>query len=231
VVRLDTSYRLTDQVLQAARSVSAGESSLRVLRPGRPVEIVACPTAASEAEQLVVRIERIVGGTSHFAVDSGRGGEAEQGGAGFGDIAVLCRTRAQHPALIEALARSGIPCRAVGEDEPHDPRSQKVAIMTMHGAKGREFEVVFVTGIEEGLLPLERDGMHSDPEEERRLLYVAMTRARRLLVLSHATHRTLWGVRLPGRPSPLLADLPAGVHRSSPSLPRGEPPSRQLKLF
>ncbi|HPA81751.1 MAG TPA: UvrD-helicase domain-containing protein [Thermoanaerobaculales bacterium] len=231
VVRLDTSYRLTDQILEAARSVLGGESSLRAPCHGAPVEVVACPTAASEAEQLVVRIERIVGGTSHFAVDSGRASEAEQSGVGFGEIAVLCRTRAQRPPLLEALDRAGIPCRAVGEDEPHDPRSQKVAVMTMHAAKGREFEAVFVTGVEEGLLPLERDGGRSDPEEERRLLYVAMTRARRLLVLSHATHRTLWGVRLPGRPSPLLAALPDTVHRSSPSLPRGEAPSRQLKLF
>jgi DNA helicase-2/ATP-dependent DNA helicase PcrA len=192
VVRLDTSYRLTDQVLLAARSVLGGEGSLCALRPGPPVELVTCPTAASEAEQLVVRIERIVGGTSHFAVDSGRGGEAEQGDVGFGDIAVLCRTRAQHPALLEALARSGIPCHAVGEDEPHDPRSQKVAIMTMHAAKGREFEVVFVTGIEEGLPPLERDGLRSDPERSGGL-YVAMTRAADCSCFSHATHRTLWG--------------------------------------
>jgi len=231
VVRLDTTYRLTEQVLQAARSVVAGEGPLRALRHGPPVEIVACPTAASEAEQLVVRVERLVGGTSHFAVDSGRGADAEQGDVGFGDIAVLCRTRAQRPPLVEALARSGIPCHVVGEDEPHDPRSQKVAVMTMHAAKGREFEVVFATGLEEGLLPLQRDGIRSDPEEERRLLYVAMTRARRLLVLSHSAHRSLWGTRLPGRLSPLLAELPASVHRSSPSLPRGEPPSRQLRLF
>lgn len=231
VVRLDTSYRLTTQVLEAAHSVLGDAAPLRALRTGPPVELVACPTAASEAEQLVVRIERIVGGTSHFAVDSGRGQEAEQADIGFGDIAVLSRTRAQHAALEEALAHSGIPCHAVGEDAPHDPRSQKVAIMTMHAAKGREFEVVFVTGLEEGLLPLERDGLRSDLDEERRLLYVAMTRARRLLVLSLASHRILWGVRLPGRPSPLLAGLPAAVHRSSPSLPRGEPPSRQLKLF
>jgi DNA helicase-2/ATP-dependent DNA helicase PcrA len=231
VVRLDTSYRLTDPVLQAARSVLPGSSPLRALRHGPPVEIVACPTAASEAEQLVVRIERLVGGTSHFAVDSGRGSDAEAGDVGFGDIAVLSRTRAQRRPLVEALDRSGIPCHLVGEDEPHDPRSQKVAVMTMHAAKGREFEVVFLTGLEEGLLPLERDGIRSDPEEERRLLYVAMTRARRLLVLSHSAHRLLWGTRLPGRPSPLLADLPVTVHRSSPSLPRGEPPSRQLRLF
>ena len=231
VVRLDTSYRLTDQVLEVARSVIADRDPLQALRHGPPVEIVDCPTADSEAEQIVIRLERIVGGSSHFAVDSGRGDEAEHPDVGFGDVALLCRTRTQRPRLLEALDRSGIPCRAIGEDEPHDPRSQKVAVMTMHAAKGREFEVVFVTGVEEGLLPLDRDGFRTDPEEERRLLYVAMTRARRLLVISHAAHRVLWGVRLPGRPSPLLANLPPSVHRSSPSLPASEPPSRQLRLF
>ena len=63
-------------------------------------------------------------------------------------------TRAQRPQILEALERSGIPCHAVADEEPHDPRSQKVAVMTMHAAKGREFEVVFVTGVEQGLLPL-----------------------------------------------------------------------------
>jgi DNA helicase-2/ATP-dependent DNA helicase PcrA len=231
VVRLETSYRLTDQVLSAARTVISSGGPLRALRNGPPVEIVACPTADSEAEQIVVRLERIVGGSSHFAINSGRGDVAEEPDIGFGDIAVLCRTRAQRRDLVAALDRSGIPCRLVGEDEPHDPRSQKVAVMTMHAAKGREFEAVFVTGVEEGLVPLRRDGFRSDPEEERRLLYVAMTRARRLLVISHAAHRVLWGVRLPGRPSPLLASLPATVHRSSPSLPSREAPSRQLRLF
>jgi len=151
VVQLETSYRLTTDVLRAASSVLGGDQQLRAQRHGPPVELFAAPTAGSEAEQIIVRLERIVGGTSHFAVDSGRAAEAEQSDVGFGDMAVLCRTRAQRPPILEALDRSGIPCRSVGEDEPHDPRSQKVAVMTMHAAKGREFEVVFVAGVEQGL--------------------------------------------------------------------------------
>jgi DNA helicase-2/ATP-dependent DNA helicase PcrA len=104
--------------------------------------------------------------------------------------------------------------------------------MTLHAAKGREFEVVFVVGVEEGLLPLDHGGLRGDPEEERRLLYVAMTRARRLLVLSHAARRTLWGRRLPGRPSPFLAALPASVVvRTSGGGGRPDAASRQLRLF
>jgi DNA helicase-2/ATP-dependent DNA helicase PcrA len=179
-----------------------------------------------------VRLERIIGGSSYFAVDSGRGDEAEAAGVGFGDVAVLCRTRVQRREILEALDRSGIPCHSVGEDEPHDPRSQNVAVMTMHAAKGREFEVVFVTGVERGLVPLERQGFVTDPDEERRLLYVAMTRARRLLVLSHAGRRTLWGERLPGNPSPFLADLPdVMIRRSTPPMPKRKAPSRQMRLF
>jgi superfamily I DNA/RNA helicase len=196
------------------------------------VELVACPTPASEAEQILVRIERLVGGSSYFAVDTGRGSDAEESGIGFGDIAVLTRTKAQRREILAALDRSGIPCRAVGEDEPHDPRSQKVALMTMHAAKGRELAVVFVAGVEPGLLPLELEGRPVDLAEERRLLYVACTRARRLLVLSHAARRNLWGKRLPGGPSPFLDALPAdAVVRTQPELPARRPRSTQLDLF
>jgi DNA helicase-2/ATP-dependent DNA helicase PcrA len=231
-IGLETSYRLTTNVLQAAVSVLDGDAfELRALRDGPPVELVSAPTANSEAEQIVVRLERILGGTSHFALDSGRAEATEEPDVGFGDVAVLCRTRSQHKPVIEALERSGIPSRWIGEDEPHDPRSQKVAVMTMHAAKGREFEVVFLAGVEEGLLPLERDGVMSDAAEERRLLYVAMTRARRLLIMSHAANRTLWGRRLPGRPSAFLADLPPSVVRTSPSKPDRDPGANQLRLF
>ncbi len=231
VVRLENSYRLTDEILLAAASVLRDEEPLRPRRTGPPVELVTCPSPESEAEQVLVRLERIVGGTSHFAVDSGRGSEAEHPEVGFGEIAVLSRTRSQRNLILKALQRSTVPCRSVGEDEPHDPRSQKVAVMTMHAAKGREFEVVFVTGLEQGLMPLQRDDFPTDEDEERRLLYVAMTRARRLLVLSHAERRTMWGQRLPGKCSPFLGNLPASVVRSSPSLPREKPADRQLKLF
>jgi DNA helicase-2/ATP-dependent DNA helicase PcrA len=229
IVRLRTTYRLTRPTLQVAKAVLDSSSALGAERPGRLVEIVACPTPESEAEQIVVRLERLIGGTSSFAVDTGRGSDAEILNAGFGDVAILSRTKAQRREMLEALGRSGIPCHSVGEDERHDPRSEKVAVMTMHAAKGREFEVVFISGVERGLLPIEMEGFETDPEEERRLLYVAITRARQLAVLSHAGRRMLWGRRLPGGPSPFLEAVPDdAVYRSSPRLPRKK---TQLRLF
>jgi len=231
-VTLGTSYRLTREILAVARGLVQGRDELRALRSGPRVELVGCPSPASEAEQILVRLERILGGSSSFAVGTGRGGDAELQGVGLGDVAVLCRTRAQRAEILTALGRSGIPCREIGEDEPHDPRSEKVAIMTMHAAKGREHEVVFVAGVEQGLVPLDLDGLLSDPEEERRLLFVAITRARRLAVLSYAARRSLWGRTLPGGPSRFLADLPSdAVHRRQPDLPRRDPASEQLRLF
>jgi DNA helicase-2/ATP-dependent DNA helicase PcrA len=231
-IELETCYRLSRPVLAAARSVVDDPGRLTAVTDGPRVEIVACPTAASEAEQILVRLERIVGGTSYFAVDSGRGDDAELGGVGFGDVAVLVRTRAQRAEILEALGRSGIPCRSVGEDEPHDPRSEKLAVMTMHAAKGREHEVVFVAGVEPGLVPLAIEGREIDPAEERRLLYVAMTRAKRLLVLSHAARRILWGKRLPGGRAPFLDRLPKdAILATSASLPARRPADSQLDLF
>ncbi len=232
VVRLGTSYRMTAEIAAAAAAVLGQGGPPATLGSGPPVELVACPTPDSEGEQIVVRIERILGGSSTFAVDSGRGRDAELGGVGFGDIAVVCRTRSQRSQIVQALDRSGIPSVTIGENEPHDPRSAKVAVMTMHAAKGREYEVVFAAGVERGLVPLEREGTTTDLDEERRLLYVAMTRARRLLVLSWAARRALWGRRLPGAPSPFLASLPeGGVVRSTPDMPKAGPSSRQLRLF
>lgn len=232
-VELGRSYRLTRPVLAAARGVLGDAGRLEALRDGPPVEVVGCPSESSEAEQILVRIERLIGGSSHFAVESGRAGDGDDTGEiGFGEIAVLTRTRAQRVAVLKALGRSGVPCRAVGEEEPHDPRSQKVAVMTMHAAKGREFEAVFAAGVEPGLLPLEAAGRRSDPDEERRLLYVAMTRARRLVVISHAERRALWGERLPGGPSRFLDGLPPGaVRRGEARIPTRPRSARQLDLF
>jgi DNA helicase-2/ATP-dependent DNA helicase PcrA len=237
---LGTSYRLTRPVLESARAVLGGAGfaaglgacALRAVRDGPAVQIVDCPSARAEAEQILVRLESLVGGTSLFAVDSGRGDRAEHADLGFGDVAVLVRTKAQRGEVLEALGRSAVPCIAVGEDEPHDPRSQKVAVMTMHAAKGREYAVVFVAGVERGLVPLELDGFDTDPSEEARLLYVAITRAKRLAVITHAARRRLFGRELPGGPSPLLERLAAPwVERTRARLPRRAPPSGQLTLF
>jgi len=104
-------------------------------------------------------------------------------------------------------------------------RSEKIQVMTIHASKGLEFEAIFLPALEDGLLPmagLEILGNQSmameskvDEAEERRLLYVGMTRARRQLFLSHAEKRVLFGRNLRLKPSRFLQELPRqGMHRS-----------------
>ncbi len=85
-----------------------------------------------------------------------------------------------------------------------------VKLMTIHAAKGLEFGTVFVTGLEHGLFPHQRDAKltGADAEEERRLMYVAVTRARRKLYLTYASMRTIFGMRDVRLPSEFLMDVP-----------------------
>ncbi len=84
-----------------------------------------------------------------------------------------------------------------------------VALMTLHAAKGLEFPVVVICGLEEGVFPHERSmGNDAELEEERRLCYVGITRAKQRLYLSHCHTRTIYGQLLPMRPSRFLGDLP-----------------------
>ena len=93
-----------------------------------------------------------------------------------------------------------------------DPNADAVTLMTMHNAKGLEFPVVFITGLEDGLFPLAR--AYDDPaqlEEERRLFYVGITRAEEKLFLLHAEQRLRNGERMQSRPSGFLDGLPGGL--------------------
>ncbi len=85
-----------------------------------------------------------------------------------------------------------------------------VSLMTLHSAKGLEFPIVFLVGMEEGVFPHERSmGDEFEIEEERRLCYVGMTRAQKMLYLSHAMNRTIFGETRRQRASRFLSDLPA----------------------
>jgi len=88
-----------------------------------------------------------------------------------------------------------------------------VALMTLHASKGLEFDVVFIVGLEEGLLPHARSVAEGMLEEERRLLYVGMTRARWRLYLSLAHQRSLYGTVMLNGPSRFLSELPEGDFR------------------
>lgn len=100
-----------------------------------------------------------------------------------------------------------------------DPNADAVVMMTMHNAKGLEFPVVFVTGLEDGLFPLAR--AYDEPsqlEEERRLFYVGITRAESKLLITHAEQRRRNGELLASRPSSFIASIPADMvdHRQTP---------------
>ena len=85
-----------------------------------------------------------------------------------------------------------------------------VKLMTVHASKGLEFKYVFITGLEDGLFPHQRhnEGEGFDSEEERRLFYVAITRAKEKLFLSFANFRTIFGSRTINAPSEFIADIP-----------------------
>ncbi len=89
-----------------------------------------------------------------------------------------------------------------------------IKLMTVHASKGLEFDSVFLVGLEEGLFPHERMGERmneEDAEEERRLFYVALTRARHKLYLSFANFRTIFGSRQINSPSSFLSDIPNDI--------------------
>ncbi len=118
-------------------------------------------------------------------------------------------------------------------------------MMTMHSAKGLEFPVVFVVGAEEGIFPgIRAIGEQDEMEEERRLCYVAMTRAKERLYLTCAGQRMLFGRTSSNRPSRFLDEIPpehlersgrsflddgwGGMPSSGPSTPGASPPTADL---
>jgi superfamily I DNA/RNA helicase len=182
-------------------------------------------------------------------MDAGRGSNtaedsyAAAAGLGPSDCAVLVRAAALAEPVIKALADHGIPCEfeEPGMEKIDIPdskvlaalRTQGVRVMTIHAAKGLEFDQVFVAGLEEGILPFtlyDREETVRDIEEERRLLYVAMTRARHGLRLSWAASRMFGGRKLVSPPSRFLSELEQII----PLAAKSRRPFRkdpQLKLF
>ncbi|MBW4719101.1 UvrD-helicase domain-containing protein [Saccharothrix obliqua] len=294
-VPLTRNYRSSARVVAGALQVVAPTS----LAPGRelravvdhgdaPIGVHHAVSDQAEAAFVARTVERLLGGASFHALDSGRVVEDGAAGLGFADFAVLYRTDRQARALVEAFTRSGLPFRkrshdrlaerpgvariahevgaapgatvldrvraVAGDDhtahellkplarecgadverfraalalgvevDAWDPRADQVSLLTLHAAKGLEFPVVFIVGCADGLLPLRWPGETDDEgvAEERRLLFVGMTRAQRRLFLSHAGER---------RRSPFL-DVLTGVERIGADRPRRRGRGTQLSLL
>ena len=337
---LNKNYRSTQTILKGSAALMEGKGGGLEGNKGTgdSIRFASCHTQAEEAEMAVEQIEKLVGGTTYFSLDSGRVASHEEGeDLGFGDIAILFRLNILGDSFEAALSRAGIPYIRSGERplisrypanivwrflqtlqnpsmayyletyiELMDNDSQKVnaylqqcdvngsvpdliekavnlhgfdelsenaagaltclkriaqnfdkdlssfldtlsldrgidhatlagdrvALMSLHAAKGLEWPVVFIAGCEEGIIPCSLFG-DQDDLEERRLLYVGMTRAEKTLILSHAGKRTLNGRPLQLEPSPFLnlipKDLCEPLERSS--WKRKKKSHTQLDLF
>jgi len=119
-------------------------------------------------------------------------------------------------------------------EEEDGPAARRVTLMTLHGAKGLEYRVVFLMGMEEDLLP--HSGMQGEPqnlEEERRLCYVGVTRARETLYLTRAATRIRRGKEVPRTPSRFLSDIPAELTEvlDLAAPPPGPPTEKEKRFF
>lgn len=311
VVQLRRNYRSNRTIVDASSQVMARSGShqqgiaVRLDDP-RPIVLYEAPSERAEAEFVVQTIEQMLGGHSFFSLDSGRSLHGVGSDLSFADFAVLYRTEAQAPALVEALARSGMPfqkrshdrlmdhagvvaltdaliaaqgtgslreqleamltsehataawaealdllkpvAEACGADlerflaqlaigtqvDTWDPRADRISLLTLHAAKGLEFPVVFMVGCEAGILPLTWGTAHeADLDEERRLFYVGMTRAKNQLLLSHA-HKRLWRGKVQNLAlSPYVHDIEARLFDRQHARMYGHarPRDTQLKLF
>jgi uncharacterized protein (TIGR00375 family) len=386
-VKLTKSYRSTNTILKvSSRMISccalADKQELWSDISGPPyIDIARLPTENSEAENVLKTIERLIGGSSYFAVDTGRSGDGDISDISFKDIAILYRVHSVGEPIVKALDRSGIPIQritrtgildnreikaalacikfvgepynifyienlfhfgipglskssalrlveiirsdfpgeenilewlkksgklsytesraitnfkmnmkristsiqhndiqkalkyagyAMGiEDEKfrqpqcrllmkraflstnlseflanlsldkdtdfYDPRAEGVTLMTLHASKGLEWKVVFIVGCEEGLIPYNEHNRKADLNEERRLFYVGMTRAKQYLFLSYAESRMIHGKKVKRQPSSFLDDIPSDLKNikvpSFSKKTREKAGGIQLKLF
>ncbi|MDB4933746.1 MAG: ATP-dependent helicase UvrD/PcrA [Labilithrix sp.] len=133
------------------------------------------------------------------------------------DYAIEAEARGEQPTLDGFLERVSLQADTDNLDKEGDgaaadggARRERVTLMTVHGAKGLEFELVMLTGMEEDMFPYQNQERKTseEMEEERRLAYVAVTRARQHLVITHTRQRQIFGITRHGTPSRFVGDIP-----------------------
>lgn len=149
-----------------------------------------------------------------YVIDiSGLGKQYEKGGEDneerLQNLKELASVASQYDMFVgqEGIMKLLEDAALMGEQDSMKDQSAGVKLMTIHAAKGLEFPLVFITGLEEGLFPHERDHQDDD-EEERRLFYVAITRAHKRVFLSLARNRRLYGTLYATEPSSFISDIP-----------------------
>ena len=190
---LPRNYRSTRTIVDSARAVLG-------FQPGRPSGTLSA--ARSFGERLVVRRHHDPVSEALYLAE--RITRLHESGIPYGELAILFRLRAQAEPLRAALTARNIPC-----SEPAEEAGEAVQLLTLHAAKGLEFRQVFLSGINEGLLPLGHRFELCGDAEERRLLFVGLTRARDRVEISY--HVRPHEFSASGEPSRYLAYIPRSL--------------------
>jgi superfamily I DNA/RNA helicase len=197
---LPTSYRSTRTILEGARAILGLQPhAAGILSPvrdvGEPIVLRRHHDPIAEAVYLADRVSDLL-----------------SRGFSTSEVAILARLKAQLEPIRRVLSERGLPIADDGTTRPDGVR-----LLTLHSAKGLEFRQVFISGVNQGLVPLAHGAV--DDAEERRLLFVGMTRARDRVELGvHARPDQAYAL---GLPSPYLQTLPASLveHRDGPEKP------------
>jgi DNA helicase II / ATP-dependent DNA helicase PcrA len=219
---LGTFVKLIDTLRQGTQNLPLPEVVEQVLTASRLLDHY--KTERDGAER-VENLEELINAATAFIQDEAYAAQFAAGEPNESDAA-------QPDPLTAFLAHAALES---GENQANEG-ADAVQLMTIHSAKGLEFHAVFISGLEEGLFPHEQSVMEEDGlEEERRLMYVAITRARERLYLSFAQTRLLHGQTRFNVASRFLGEIPAGVVKwLTPKAPRRdeaawraeEPPAR-----
>lgn len=219
IVRLERNYRSTPRIAEAASALiarNAGRMDKALRATGDPGDRIRIRAVAdNDAETLMV------GEEIKALMDRG---EDPSG------MAILVRVGFLIPGFVESLAEAGVPVRLMRpqpladlpeddvEIDPVAAEGSGVSIMTLHAAKGLEFDTVFLPGWEEDILPhqaaLMERGTRGE-EEERRLAYVGLTRARKRAVISFAAERRIQNLWLTRHPSRFIDEIPRSLSERS----------------
>jgi DNA helicase-2/ATP-dependent DNA helicase PcrA len=191
--------RLVDHMREATRRNTLPETVEFVIQHSGLIQHY---MTEREGQDRVENLQELVNAATAFIAEEGYGQNAE--------AALL--PRENDPGTLEASPLAGFLSHASLEagDNQAQAGQDAIQLMTVHSAKGLEFTAVFITGLEEGLFPHENSVNEANGlEEERRLMYVAITRAKERLYLSHTQSRMLHGQVRYNMPSRFLEELPS----------------------
>jgi len=192
--------KLIEEIKAATRDLPLAETIDHVIEASGLADYY---RADKEGADRLENLNELVNAAALFSEESARdafGSDVTPG--------ALVSAETTQPELDRFLAHAAL---EAGEHQAEAGRDA-LQLMTVHAAKGLEFHTVFITGLEESLFPHEQSANEENGlEEERRLMYVAITRARRRLYLSHAQSRMLHGQIRYGMPSRFLGELPEQV--------------------